>query len=45
MENEKPCSTCTRVEHPEECDRKSCPAWREWFIKRWEEIRWKMKSG
>ena len=39
MANESPCVTCTRVKDPENCENKSCQVWREWFIRRWEEIR------
>jgi hypothetical protein len=39
MANEKPCLTCTRVEDPENCERKGCQAWREWFLKKWEDMR------
>lgn len=34
-----PCKTCTQVEDPQNCDRKLCKAWREWFLEKWEELR------
>jgi len=33
-----PCESCTRTAKPEECGNKSCGAWREWFLSRWELI-------
>ena len=39
MENEKPCLTCTRVKDPANCENKSCQTWREWFLKKWGELR------
>lgn len=38
MANEKPCLTCTRVEDPHNCENKSCPEWRKWFLKKWSEL-------
>ena len=42
MDNKSPCLTCTKVRDPKNCEIKGCPEWREWFIKRWNEIRYKM---
>lgn len=39
MANESPCLTCTKVLYPEKCENKLCKEWREWFLKKWEEIR------
>ena len=39
MANEYPCSTCTRVEDPKDCENKRCQTWRDWFIQRWEQMR------
>jgi hypothetical protein len=39
MANEKPCLTCTTVADPEKCENKNCKAWREWFLKKWDELR------
>ena len=39
MANENPCLTCTRVKDQENCENKSCQAWREWFLRRLEELR------
>lgn len=38
MVNEKPCLTCTRVKDPANCENKSCQAWLEWFLHRWNMI-------
>lgn len=38
-ERKSPCLACTRVKDPEECENKQCKAWRDWFIRRWEEVR------
>ena len=34
-----PCTNCTRVCNPAECDNKRCGPWRNWFIRRWEKLR------
>jgi hypothetical protein len=34
-----PCKSCTRVKDPQDCDNKTCAAWREWWLKRWEAMR------
>ena len=34
-----PCLTCTRVTHPEDCENKKCNDWRQWFLRRWAQIR------
>ena len=39
MANKSPCLNCTRVKDPKNCENKNCPVWREWFIRRWEEMR------
>ena len=39
MSNESPCLTCTRVKDPGNCENKQCKVWREWWLKKWEEIR------
>jgi hypothetical protein len=39
MANGKPCLTCTRVADPEKCENINCKAWREWFLKKWGELR------
>ena len=36
---QSPCKTCKVVKDPSDCERKQCKAWREWFIRRWEEMR------
>ena len=36
---EKPCDTCTKVDSPDDCERKSCGKWRKWWLKRWEALR------
>lgn len=37
-ENICPCIRCTRVD-PSTCENKSCKEWREWFLKKWGELR------
>lgn len=37
--NQSPCLTCTKVKDPSDCENKSCKAWREWWLKRWEALR------
>lgn len=39
MANEKPCLTCQKVKDPVDCENKSCKEWREWWLKKWEELR------
>lgn len=39
MENKNPCLTCTRVKDPHNCENKNCREWREWFVRKWEELR------
>ena len=34
-----PCSYCTRVPDPRDCENKACMLWRRWFIERWEQMR------
>lgn len=41
----KPCDTCDRVMDPANCENKCCQDWRQWWIKRWEEIRKRLKDG
>ena len=38
-ENVKPCLYCQRVKDPENCENKTCRAWKAWFIDRWESMR------
>lgn len=35
----KPCDNCTVCKNPDVCEFKNCPAWRSWFIRKWEEMR------
>lgn len=37
--NKCPCLTCNLVKCPDNCDNKNCPVWRDWFIRKWEELR------
>lgn len=37
--NQSPCLTCTKVKDPSDCENKSCKAWKEWWLKRWEALR------
>jgi len=37
--NLSPCMRCTRVANPEDCENKTCKAWRSWFISRWDAMR------
>ena len=39
MANEYPCDTCTRVKDPKNCENKQCQVWRNWFLRKWEELR------
>ena len=34
-----PCTGCSRVPYPAECENLHCHLWRRWFITRWEEMR------
>lgn len=36
---EYPCSNCTRVKDPKNCENKLCKDWRAWFIGRWDQMR------
>ena len=36
---EKPCLTCTRVKDPNNCEKKKCVEWQEWFVKKWNDMR------
>lgn len=36
---DSPCSTCTRVRDPQNCENKLCKDWQAWFIDRWEAMR------
>ena len=38
MASEKPCLTCKMVKDPDNCENKSCQAWREWFMEKWREL-------
>lgn len=33
-----PCSKCTRVSAPRECERKTCMVWRTWFLDSWKQF-------
>ena len=37
--NQSPCEKCKRCKDPKNCENKSCSAWREWWLGRWERIR------
>lgn len=37
--NQSPCEKCKLVPNPQACDRKICPAWRKWWIARWDKMR------
>lgn len=39
MAGKKPCLTCTKIKDPSDCEIKSCKDWREWWLKRWKELR------
>lgn len=39
MKELSPCLTCTRVREPRDCENKNCRVWRQWFLKRWEQLR------
>lgn len=45
MEKESPCKTCTIVKDPEICDDKLCKQWREWFMRKWEDLRNGKRKG
>ena len=34
-----PCSECTRVKDPQNCENKQCKEWQAWYIDRWETMR------
>ena len=36
--NEKPCLTCPIVENSCECNASKCGAWKQWWLKKWDEI-------
>ena len=38
MSELKPCLTCTRVKDPEDCENKTCPDWKAWFMNQWNMI-------
>lgn len=31
-----PCKSCTTVEDPADCERKTCKRWRTWFLEQWD---------
>ena len=35
----KPCIGCSRVADPQNCEDKSCRAWRRWFVESWDSMR------
>ncbi len=37
--NVSPCTLCSRVPCPAECDNLHCVLWRRWFLARWEQMR------
>ena len=38
VKKESPCETCSVSTNPEGCQKKYCKMWKEWFMKRWEQI-------
>lgn len=34
-----PCTRCTKVADPRECDNKTCRLWQKWFIEKWDNMR------
>ena len=36
--NQNPCTTCSRVKCPADCENKQCQTWRRWFLHRWSQI-------
>lgn len=34
-----PCTYCSRVPDPRQCDNKKCVPWQKWFLAKWEETR------
>lgn len=34
-----PCTYCSKVPDPRNCDNKKCVPWRKWFVNRWDQTR------
>ena len=34
-----PCTYCSRVANPNNCDNKKCVPWQRWFLRKWEHTR------
>ena len=34
-----PCTNCTRVKAPQNCENKNCTVWQKWFLSQWELLR------
>ena len=34
-----PCTYCSRVPNPNNCDNKKCVPWQRWFLRKWEHTR------
>ena len=34
-----PCTYCSRVANPSNCENKKCVPWQRWFLKKWEHTR------
>lgn len=34
-----PCTHCTKVQDPRQCENKDCRQWQQWFIEKWNAMR------
>lgn len=39
IETANPCTLCTKVADPQNCENKQCPLWRSWFTAKWNQTR------
>lgn len=42
--NVSPCMRCTRVPSPGDCENKGCRQWQQWYITKWENMRFSVRA-